>query len=109
MKFTFAGMDEAQDQAAQTDLLVKQVQNGIRSVDEAREELELTPWGLPETSGPVVFTQMGVTPFEWMPGAGLTDAVPGGAYSGDSETAEDEGAAETGSGGGGPKGVHHPA
>jgi 8-oxo-dGTP pyrophosphatase MutT (NUDIX family) len=108
MKFTFAGMDEAQDQAAQTDLLVKQVQNGIRSVDEAREELELTPWGLPETSGPVVFTQMGVTPFEWMPGAGLTDAVPGGAYSGDSETAEDEGAAESG-GGGGPKGVHHPA
>ena len=99
MKFTFAGMDEAQDQAAQTDLLVKQVQNGIRSVDEAREELELTPWGLPETSGPVVFTQMGVTPFEWVPNPGLTDAVPGGAYSGDSETAEDEGAAETGGGG----------
>ena len=52
MKFTFAGMDEAQDQAAQTDLLVKQVQNGIRSVDEAREELELTPWGLPGNQRP---------------------------------------------------------
>ena len=45
MKFSFAGMNEAQDQAAQTDLLVKQVQNGIRSVDEAREELALDAVG----------------------------------------------------------------
>jgi 8-oxo-dGTP pyrophosphatase MutT (NUDIX family) len=62
MKFTFAGLDEAQDQAAQTDLLVKQVQNGMISIDEAREELQRTAWGLDETSGPLVFTQMGPVP-----------------------------------------------
>ncbi len=62
MRFTFSGLDEAQDQAAQTDLLVKQVQNGMISIDEAREELQRTAWGLDETSGPLVFTQMGPVP-----------------------------------------------
>jgi 8-oxo-dGTP pyrophosphatase MutT (NUDIX family) len=62
MKFTFSGMDEAQDQAAQTDMLVKQVQSGLISIDEAREELQRTAWGLDETSGPLVFTQMGPVP-----------------------------------------------
>ena len=52
MRFTFAGMDEAQDQAAMTDLLVKQVQSGLISIDEAREELQRTAWGLDETSRP---------------------------------------------------------
>jgi 8-oxo-dGTP pyrophosphatase MutT (NUDIX family) len=64
MKFTFEGLQEEEDQAAVTDLLVKQVQYGIRSVDEARGEIELPPWGLPETTEPVVFTQMGPVPFQ---------------------------------------------
>jgi ADP-ribose pyrophosphatase YjhB (NUDIX family) len=63
MKFTFEGLQEEADQAAVTDLLVKQVQYGIRSVDEARGEIELPPWGEKETSEPVVFTQMGPVPF----------------------------------------------
>ena len=62
MRFTFAGMDEAQDQAAQTDLLVKQFQNGFISIDEAREELQRTAWGLDETSGPLIMTQNGPVP-----------------------------------------------
>ena len=64
MKFTFEGLQEEADQAAVTDLLVKQVQYGIRSVDEARGEIELPPWGEQETSEPVVFTQMGPVPFK---------------------------------------------
>jgi 8-oxo-dGTP pyrophosphatase MutT (NUDIX family) len=64
MKFTFEGLSETQDEASMTDLIVKQVQYGIRSVDEGRAELELPPWNLPETSGPVVFTQMGPVAFE---------------------------------------------
>lgn len=64
MQFLFEGMQEVQDQAALTDLLVKQVQSGIRSIDEAREELHLTPWDLPETRTPVVFTQMGPVPLD---------------------------------------------
>ena len=64
MQFLFEGMQEVQDQAALTDLLVKQVQSGIRSIDEARDELHLTPWDLPETRTPVVFTQMGPVPLD---------------------------------------------
>lgn len=62
MKFTFAGMDEMQDQAAMTDMLVKQFQNGFISIDEAREELQRTAWGLDETSGPLILTQAGPVP-----------------------------------------------
>lgn len=69
MKFTFEGLQEEADQAAVTDLVVKQVQYGLRSVDEAREELHLPPWNLDETTGPVVFTQMG--PVEFEVGAGI--------------------------------------
>jgi len=106
MKFTFAGMDEAADQAAVTDLLVKQVQNGIRSVDEAREELELTPWGLPETSGPVVFTQAGVMPFEWVPGMAVAQAEgASGPYSGETAPSTKPGGPH---GDTRPLGVHHP-
>lgn len=107
MKFTFAGLNEAQDQAATTDLLVKQVQNGIRSVDEARGELELPPWGLPETSGPVVFTQMGPMPFEWMPGAALQGNGPYGQQGSAAGNAEAQGQAQ-GAAPGKPTGVHHP-
>lgn len=67
MKFTFEGLAETENEAAMSDLIVKQVQYGLRSVDEGRAELELPPWNLPETSGPVVFTQMGPVPFEMAP------------------------------------------
>jgi 8-oxo-dGTP pyrophosphatase MutT (NUDIX family) len=67
MKFTFEGLSETQNEAATSDLIVKQVQYGLRSVDEGRAELELPPWNLPETSGPVVFTQMGPIPLDMAP------------------------------------------
>ena len=63
MQFAFAGMTDVQDQAATTDLLVKQVQSGMRSLDEARDVLELPPWGKGLTGSPVVFTAQGVVPF----------------------------------------------
>ena len=62
MRFVFAGMEETQDMAAITDSGIKQAQSGIKSIDEVRGELHLPPWGLPETSSPVVFTQMGPVP-----------------------------------------------
>ena len=62
MRFIFSGMDETQDQAALTDMGIKQVQSGVRSIDEVRDDLHLPPWGLPETSGPIVVTQMGPIP-----------------------------------------------
>lgn len=63
MHFTFEGLQQEAQANQLTDMLVRQVQYGIRSVDEARDELELPPWGLPETSGPVVFTGAGPMPF----------------------------------------------
>ena len=62
MRFTFEGMEETQDMAAVTDMGIKQVQSGVKSIDEVRGDLHLPPWGLPETSGPIVLTQMGPVP-----------------------------------------------
>lgn len=62
LRFVYEGMEETQDRAAVTDMGIKAVQSGIRSIDEVREELHLPPWGLPETSSPIVFTQMGPVP-----------------------------------------------
>lgn len=103
MKFVYSGMNEAQDQAAQTDMLVKQVQSGLISIDEAREELQRTAWGLDETSGPLVFTQMGPVPLnqvidlmrQQQPVQGGAGNRP--AYSGNAVTASHQ-----------PRAVHHP-
>ena len=62
MRFVFSGMEETQDIAAVTDMGIKQAQSGVKSIDEVRGDLHLPPWGLPETSQPVVFTQLGPVP-----------------------------------------------
>jgi hypothetical protein len=41
------------------DDLIAKVQNGIITIDEAREELGLPAFGLPETSEPIVYTTQG--------------------------------------------------
>jgi SPP1 gp7 family putative phage head morphogenesis protein len=71
MRFTFEGLDEDSQLAAKTQMLTEQVQYGLRSVDEARAELELQPWQLPETEGPVYFTSQGPMPFTSVPQVGL--------------------------------------
>lgn len=72
MRFTFEGLDQdAAQLASKTEMLTSQVQYGLRSVDEARAELELQPWQLPETSGPVYFTSQGPLPFTAVPQVGL--------------------------------------
>jgi Phage portal protein len=62
MEFSFEGQRDVQDEAAVTDTMVKQAQIGARSVDEFRDKIGLPPWGLPETSGPLVYTPMGPIP-----------------------------------------------
>ena len=46
---------------------MEQVQNGISSIDEVRDRLDMPPWGLQETSEPVVFTAQGPIPFSMAP------------------------------------------
>jgi len=83
MTFTFEGLQEDAEQGALTDLLIKQVQSGLRSVDEARDQLELQPWGLDATSEPVVFTAAGPIPF----GQQVLPATPGQAQGGQQNAA----------------------
>lgn len=52
MRFVFEGLEDTQDEETLTKTLVTQVSAGIRSIDEAREELNLQPWGLHETAEP---------------------------------------------------------
>lgn len=52
MRFMFEGMQEQEDEATKTTMIIGQVGAGLRSIDEGREELNLQPWGLPETSDP---------------------------------------------------------
>jgi hypothetical protein len=67
MKFAFEGLQDDEDKQAITSLGVEQVQNGIASIDEVRERLDMPPWGLSETSEPVVFTAQGPIPFSMAP------------------------------------------
>jgi len=71
MQFVFEGLEAEEDQVLLTELLVNQIKYGLRSVDEARDELSLQPWGMPETSGPVYMAPTGPIPF------GAVTPVPG--------------------------------
>ena len=60
MQFMFEGLEEDEDEATLTGLLIQQVGGGLASVDEARAELGRDPWGLPVTSDPLWASANGV-------------------------------------------------
>ena len=62
MQFTFEGLQQEEDQDALTGILVQQFQNGFRTLDECRQELNLQPFGTPETSEPLIVSPTGVMP-----------------------------------------------
>ena len=80
MQFSFEGLVDDEDKQQITSLGVEQVQNGISSIDEVRERLDMPPWGLTETSEPVVFTAQGPIPFSMAPQliAGMLGGGAGG-------------------------------
>ena len=69
MRFVFEGLGEEEDEEMKTKRLVMQIGAGLRSIDEGREELNLQPWGLPETSDPGWSTPNG-----WVPLVEATEA-----------------------------------
>jgi 8-oxo-dGTP pyrophosphatase MutT (NUDIX family) len=77
MKFIFEGLQEEDDEAVKTGLLVQQIGAGLRSIDEGREELNLQPWGLPETSDPGWATPNGWVPLVEATEARLTGLLEG--------------------------------
>ena len=67
MQFSFEGLVAEDDKQALVERGVQGIQNGLYSIDEVRGWLDLPPWGLPETSEPVVFTAQGPVPFSMAP------------------------------------------
>lgn len=67
LQFQFEGLADDEDKQAITELGVQQVQNAIASIDEIRDRLDLAPWGMQETSEPVVFTAQGPIPLSMAP------------------------------------------
>lgn len=67
LQFEFEGLVNDEDKQAITSLGVEQVQNGIASIDEVRDRLDMPPWGLQETSEPIVMTPNGPIPFSMAP------------------------------------------
>ena len=62
MQFQFEGLVDDEDKAAITELGVQQIQNGMATIDEVRERLDLPPFGIKETSEPILFTPTGAVP-----------------------------------------------
>jgi 8-oxo-dGTP pyrophosphatase MutT (NUDIX family) len=85
MQFQFEGLVNDEDKQAITELGVSQVQNGIASIDEVRDRLDLPPWGLKETGEPVVFTAQGPVPIS-MAADLIMAAAQGGPTSGSQGT-----------------------
>lgn len=77
MRFVFEGLQEEEDESIMTELLVKQIGAGLRSIDEGREKLNLQPWGLPETSDPGWSTPNGWVPLVEATEARALDAAAG--------------------------------
>jgi 8-oxo-dGTP pyrophosphatase MutT (NUDIX family) len=67
MQFAFEGLQAEDDKQSLVDRGVQGIQNGLYTIDEVREWLDLPPFGLPETSEPVVFTAQGPVPFSMAP------------------------------------------
>lgn len=70
MQFMFEGLEEDEDEATQTTMLVQQIGAGLKSIDEARGELGMQPWGLPETVDPGWATPTGFVPLGQLNAAG---------------------------------------
>jgi len=80
MRFMFEGLEEGEDEQIKTQILIDQVGSALRSIDEAREELDLQPWGLPETSDPGWATATGWTPLTEAIAAARTGAQEGSVF-----------------------------
>jgi hypothetical protein len=76
MQFVFEGLEEDEDEATQTTMLVAQIGAGLKSIDEARGEIGMQPWGLPETIDPGWATPTGFVPLGQLTATGDPAAGP---------------------------------
>src|SRR5437588_2489169 len=62
MEWHWPGMETPEDQSIKVEVWTSLVKNGIASIDQAAVEFGLQPWGLPQTSVPMVQTASGPVP-----------------------------------------------
>lgn len=74
MEWSWGITDRGKNRAAAIQEHVQLIDAGVESIDEARMDLGKPPWGLPETSVPMVVTQMGPVPLSAV--AGDTQVQP---------------------------------
>lgn len=79
MEWSWIGLDQGEDADAVNNRLIKSVASALLSVDEARKQMGMPPWGLLETSMPLFVTPTGPVPAagKLVPGevSSLPDAV----------------------------------
>lgn len=61
MEWVWVGMEQGEDAEAQADNFKTLIGVGLMSVDEARVQMGLAPWGLPLTSDPIFMSATGIS------------------------------------------------
>ena len=61
MQFVWIGLQDAHDEEAQATNFKTLISTGLLSIDEARSQMGLNPWGLPLTSDPVYASATGIS------------------------------------------------
>jgi 8-oxo-dGTP pyrophosphatase MutT (NUDIX family) len=64
MEWSWGLTDRGKNREAKIQEHIQLIQNGLESIDEGRTDLGKTPWGLPETSAPLVWTGTGPVPLQ---------------------------------------------
>lgn len=76
MEFSWGLTQVGQSRDDRINQHVTMTKNGLESIDEARVALGNTPWGLPETSVPLVITATGPVPLSTVVAEHTTDVTP---------------------------------
>ena len=61
MQFVWIGLEDAHDEETQANNFKTLISTGLLSIDEARAQMGLNPWGLPLTSDPVYASATGIS------------------------------------------------
>ena len=64
MEWSWGLTDRGKNRQAAIDQHIQLIGSGLESIDEGRTELGHTPWGLPETSVPLILTPTGPVPLQ---------------------------------------------
>jgi len=61
MQFVWIGLEDTQDEETMANNFKTLISSGLMSIDEARAQMGMSPWGLPLTSDPIYMSATGVS------------------------------------------------